>query len=42
MLEILQYIFSGFWIWLGSFLLLSLALTGVAKILLVVIWAIKA
>ena len=29
MLEILQFVFSSFWVWLGSFLLLSVTASGI-------------
>lgn len=36
MLEVLQFIFSGFWIWLGTVTLLGAFGSGVASILLAV------
>lgn len=32
MLEILKYIFSSFWIWLGSFLFLAVLVDGLAAL----------
>jgi hypothetical protein len=40
MLPILQFVFSGFWIWLGSAILLSIAVAGVSQVLAAVIHAI--
>ena len=33
MLEILQFIFSDFWIWLGTFLLLAVVCNGLAHLI---------
>jgi hypothetical protein len=33
MLEILKFIFSSFWIWLGSFLILVIIVYGIADII---------
>jgi len=33
MLEILKYVFSDFWIWLGSVILLGVTLDGMANII---------
>ena len=33
MLEILHFIFSNFWIWLGSFLMLAIILFGLSDII---------
>jgi len=33
MLEILKYVFSDFWIWLGTVILLGVTLDGMANII---------
>lgn len=33
MLEVLQFIFSDFWIWLGTVVLLSIAAAGVSGLI---------
>jgi len=33
MLEVLQFVFSSFWIWLGCFLLIAAVAGGVAKVI---------
>lgn len=30
MLEVLQFVFSSFWVWLGTFLLLAIIVNGIA------------
>lgn len=32
MIEVLQFVFSGFWVWLGCFLMLSLVCGAVASL----------
>lgn len=34
MLEVLQFIFSSFWIWLGTMLLIVSMSTGIVRVLL--------
>lgn len=36
MLDVLQFIFSGFWVWLGTVILLAAFGSGVASIILAV------
>jgi hypothetical protein len=40
MLEVLQFIFSGFWIWLGTLMLVGTIGAAVARIVLAV-WGVK-
>lgn len=30
MLEVMQFIFSSFWVWLGTFLLVAIAANGIS------------
>lgn len=36
MIEILQFIFSGFWIFIGSLLLIGAVLNGLANVILAI------
>lgn len=35
MLEVLQFIFSSFWVWLGTMFLLSMVVQGIVKIVFI-------
>lgn len=37
MLEVLQFVFSGFWVWLGSFLMLAIVCEAFADIVRMVL-----
>jgi len=41
MIEILQFIFSSFWVWLGFAILLGIATEGALRVLVVLMTALR-